>query len=101
MVARQWSKARITPAKYKIPEQQRPDRTVAGSSKRSAARFYQLRSGHALTGQYLKWTKSRPSARCEWCRYQCQSRDHLLKNCPEWKTQQKAMWEKFKKETGR
>jgi len=50
---------------------------------------------------YLKWTKSRPSARCKWCRYQCQSRDHLLKSCPEWKAQQKVMWEKVKKETGR
>jgi len=31
----------------------------------------------------------------------CQSRDHLLKSCLEWKTQQKVMWEKVKKETGR
>jgi len=99
--ARQWSKARIKPAKYKIPERQLPDRTVAGCSKRSASRFYQLRSGHALTGQYLKWTKSRPSARCEWCQYQCQTRDHLLKNCPEWRAQQKVMWSTIKKETGR
>jgi len=68
--ARQWSKARIKPAKYKIPERQLPDRTVAGCSERSASRFYQLRPGHALTGQYLKWTNSRPSARCEWCQYQ-------------------------------
>jgi len=36
------SKVTITPAKYKIPEQQRVDRTVAGSSKRSTLRFYQL-----------------------------------------------------------
>ena len=32
---------------------------------------------------------------------QCQTRDHLLKNCPEWRTKQKALWEKVKKETGR
>jgi len=96
--ARQWSETRIKPAKYRIPEQQRPDRAVAGSS---ASRSYQLRSGHALTGQYLHWTKNRPSARCEWCRYQCQTRDHLLKSCPEWKVQQKRMWETVKKETGR
>jgi len=99
--ARQWSRARNRPTKYKIPEQQRPDRTVAGSSKRSASRFYQLRSGHALTGQYLKWTKNRTSARCEWCRYECQTRDHLFKNCQEWKFQQRSMWETVKKETGR
>jgi len=101
MEARQWSQARIKPGKYKISEQQRPDRTVAGNGKRSASRFYQLRSGHALTGQYLKWTKNRPSARCEWCRYECQTRDHLFKSCPEWRLQQKALWDTVKKETGR
>ena len=99
--ARQWSKAKINPAKYKLPDKQLPDRTVAGCSKRSASRFYQLRSGHALTGQYLQWTKNRPNARCEWCRYRCQTRDHLLKNCPEWKEQQKVLWRTVKKETGR
>src|SRR5258705_4912475 len=99
--ARQCSKNRIKPAKYKIPDQQRPDATVAGSSKRSASRFYQLRSGHALTGQYLKRTKNRPSAKCEWCRYECQTRDHLFKSCPEWKPQPKTLWKGVKKKTGR
>jgi len=35
-----------------------PDKTVAGSSKRHASRLYQLKTGHALTGRYLHWTKS-------------------------------------------
>jgi hypothetical protein len=49
-----------------MPAKQKPDRTVAGSSKRHASRFYQLKPGHCLIGQYLNWTKSRPSAQC-WC----------------------------------
>jgi Zn finger protein HypA/HybF involved in hydrogenase expression len=52
-----------------------------------AARFYQLKTGHCLTGQYLHWTKNRPSAQCWWCRYRTQTRNHLFKVCPEWKAQ--------------
>jgi hypothetical protein len=58
--ARQWAGGRITSKKYKMPCKQRTDKTVAGSSKRHASRFYQLKTGHCLTGQYLNWTKSRP-----------------------------------------
>ena len=38
----------------------RPDGTMAGSAKRLASRFYQVKTGHCLTGEYLHWTKSRP-----------------------------------------
>jgi len=34
------------------------DWTVSGSSKRLASRFYQLNTGHCLTGQYLNCTRS-------------------------------------------
>ena len=39
--------------KYWMPKSQRPDDTVAGSSKRLASWFYQLKTGHCLSGQYL------------------------------------------------
>jgi len=84
-----------------MPESQRPDSTVAGSTKRLASRFYQLKTGHCLTGQYLNRTKNRPTPQCWWCRYQMQTRDHLFKECPEWKPQQKILWAEVKKETGR
>jgi hypothetical protein len=32
---------------------------VAGSTKRLASRFYQLKTSHCLTEQYLNWTKNR------------------------------------------
>jgi ribonuclease HI len=99
--ARQWAGARTSRKKYRLPESQKPDSAVAGSSKRVASRFYQLRTGHCLTGQYLHWTKNRPSPRCWWCRYPTQTREHLLKVCPEWKAQQKILWAEVKKETGR
>jgi len=64
--ARQWAGDRTSKKKYRLPESQRPDGTVAGSTKRLASRFYQLKTGHCLTGQYLNWTKSRPTPQC-WC----------------------------------
>jgi len=36
-----------------------------------------------------------------WCRHQTQTRDHLFKECTEWKPQQKILWAEVKKETGR
>jgi len=74
---------------------------VAGSTKRLASRYYQLKTGHARTGQYLHWAKVRPTTQCWWCRCPSQTRDHLFKVCPEWKMQQKILWAEVQKETGR
>jgi hypothetical protein len=60
--ARRWSASRIAGRKYRLPGKQRPDGTVASSGKSIASRFYQLRTRHALTGQYLQWMKNRPNA---------------------------------------
>ena len=51
-----------------------------------------MKTGHCLTGQYLAWTTRRPDATCWWCQYKVQTREHLFKNCPEWKYQQKTLW---------
>jgi ribonuclease HI len=90
--ARQWAGGRITRQKYKMQRRQRPDQTVAGSTKRHASRFYQLKTGHCLTGQYRNWTKKRPTAQCWWCPYRTQTREHCFKVCPAWKEQQKTLW---------
>jgi len=84
-----------------MPESQKPDGTVAGSTKRLPSRFYQLKTGHCLSGQYLNWTKRRPTPQCWWCRYPNQTRERLLKVCPEWKAQQKVLWAEVRKVTGR
>jgi len=99
--ARQWAGGRTSKKKYRMPNSQKPDGAVANSSKRLASRFYQLKTGHCLTGQYLNWTKNRPTPQCWWCRYQTQTRDHLFKECPEWKPQQKILWAEVKRETGK
>jgi hypothetical protein len=84
-----------------MPREQQPDRTVAGSTKRLASRVYQLKTSHCLTGQYLERTKNQPTAKCWWCGYKTQIREHDPKNCPEWKLQQKDLWAEVREETGR
>jgi len=62
--ARQWAGGRTSKAQYRMPKSQRPDDTVAGSTKRLASRYYQVKSGHSLSAHYLHWTKNRPTPRC-------------------------------------
>jgi hypothetical protein len=83
--ARQWTGSRINNVKYKMPDRQNPDGVVAYSSKGHASRFYQLKTGHFFTGQHLHRTKSRPTPQCWWCASETQTRDHLFKECAEWK----------------
>jgi len=99
--ARLWAGGRASKRKYRMPKSHRPDDTVAGSTKRLVSRFYHVKTGHCLTGQYLNWTKNRHTPQCWRCRYQTQTWEHLLKVCPEWKTQQKILWAEVQKETGR
>jgi ribonuclease HI len=99
--AREWAGGRTSKKKYKMPRSQKPDSTVAGSTKRLAARFYQLKTGHCLTGEYLHWTKSRQTPQCWWCPHPRQTREHLLKGCPKWRKQQRVLWKEVWKETGK
>lgn len=48
--------------------------------------------GLCLAGQYLKWTKNSTSAQRWWCPHKPRAREHLFKNCPQWKRQQKILW---------
>lgn len=52
---------RTSTMKYRTPESQRPDRTVAGGTKRLPSKFYQVMTGYHVTRQYLHWTKNRPT----------------------------------------
>jgi len=89
---------RTNSKKYRLSKSQRPVGTVAGTTKRLASRFYQIKTGHCLTGQSLNWTKTRLTPKCWRCRYRMQTRGHLFK---EYHAQQKFLWAEVKKETGR
>jgi len=59
--ARHWAGGRTCKMKYCMLEGQRPDDTLAGSTKWPAPRFHQVKTGHCLTGQ-LSWLKNLPPA---------------------------------------
>jgi len=46
--ARQWAGGGTSKTKYRMPKSQEPDGAVAGSTKRLASRFYQIKTGHCL-----------------------------------------------------
>jgi hypothetical protein len=99
--ARQWARGGATSKKHMMPREKRPDKTVAESSKTHTSRFYQLKTGHCLSGQYLNWTKSGPTAQCWWCPCRTQTLEHCLKVCQVWREQHKTLWAEVRKETGR
>jgi len=65
---------------------------VMKSQKSIAARFYQLKTGHALMGKYLRRIGKRRDMKCWWCGHEYQTRDHLFKWCKRWKREQKRLW---------
>ena len=78
----------------------RPDPTLAKANRAVASRVYQLRTGHALIGPYLKKIGKRASDTCWWCdREVMQSRKHLFKSCKKWKSQQAILWAEVRKKT--
>jgi len=89
--------ARPPRSRYRMLSRQKPDGTVAGSSKRLASRFYQLKTGRYLSGQCLQWTNRSVLV----CRYRTQTWDRLFKACPQWKAQQKILWAELRKESRR
>jgi len=65
---------------------------VMEAKKTIAARFYQLKSGHALIVKYLLRIGKRRDMKCWWCGHEYQTRDHLFKWCKRWKREQKRLW---------
>jgi hypothetical protein len=71
------------------------------SVKSLAARFYQLKSGHAPTGVYLKRFGHLKDDKCWWCEGTVsQTWEHLFCHCRRWRDQQKVLWNAVGKVTG-
>jgi len=103
---RPWCERRQLNQGYVLRKKGKPDPTPARAEKRMAARYYQLMSGHALTGVYLKSTDNRPDDHCWWCdpdniSSTPQTRDHLFKHCSRWKDQQAQLWARVTEEARR
>jgi len=96
-----WAGGRSSKKKYRNAKCQKPDGTVAGSSKWLASRFYLLKTGDSRIRQYLHWARVRPTAQCWRCKGPIQTRDNLFEVSPKWKGQQNILWTEVQKETGR
>ena len=71
------------------------------SVKSLAARFYRLKSGHALTEVYLKRFGHRDHDECLWCGGTVsQTRAHLFCHCSRWRDHQTELWKAVGKATG-
>jgi len=105
--AKDWAYSRITNPSYNVKCRQwrknRPDPAPAKARKGIASRYYQLKTGHALTGMYLKWIGSREDDTCWWCHRPgiTQTREHLFKTCTAWRRQQKVLWKEVRQQTRR
>jgi len=71
---------RWCPAPKGVPGNEKRPTSGPSSSRRSRrTRLYQPKTGHCPTGQYLNWTRSRPTAKCWWCPYRTQTWEHVFK----------------------
>ena len=88
------------------PEKRQTRSDPTRAEKRTASRFYQLKSGHALTDVYLKSMENRPDDHCWWCDPESnsgtrQTRDHLFKHFYKWKDQRAVVWARVEEATKR
>jgi hypothetical protein len=59
--------------------QQNP--AVAGAPKRIASCYYQLKTGHAPVGVFLKRIRVQKKESCQWCQSPRESVGHLMLEC--------------------
>lgn len=64
---------------------------IAKAKKSVAARYLQLKSGHAVTGAHLLRIGKVEDARCWWCDDSGQTVAHLLLRCRKWRRQRDCM----------
>jgi hypothetical protein len=63
-----------------------------------AARYYQLKIGHAIIGIHLKRIKSIDDDRCWWCNSgDRQTVKHLFKVCAQWRREREILAKEIKR----
>lgn len=77
--------------KKKWKTKTKPDKYIEDAKKSVAARYFQLKSGHAVTGVHLLRIGKAHDAHCWWCGAIEQSVRHLLLKCRRWRRQRDAM----------
>ena len=74
----------------------RLNKHVKDARKALAARYLQLKSGHAITAAYLMRIGKAVEARCWWCSSSRQTVEHLLLECRKWRRERKILMQRLK-----
>ena len=78
------------PASNSGPDEEAQEKTAI--SKKDSSVFFQLASGHALIGAYLKRFKMRDDDNCWWCNQPTkQTRGHLFGRCKRFRQEYKSL----------
>jgi hypothetical protein len=87
---------------YRLPRKVGFRKALQGVPKKSASRFFQFATGHALTAPYLmEKLKKHPSDECWWCEEgKRQTREHLFKECSRWRQEIKELWRRVAEDVG-
>ena len=72
------------------------NRHIKDARKSVAARYLQLKSGHAVTGAHLMRIGKVVDARCWWCKRSGQTVAHLFLECRKWRTERETMIRKLR-----
>ena len=92
--------ASLSYVKQAIKERWRPttkiNRHLKDAKKSVAARYWQLKSGHAVTGAHLLRIGKAQDAQCWWCGENSQTVAHLLLKCRKWRRQRDYMLQKLR-----
>jgi hypothetical protein len=92
--------ASLSYVKQAVKERWKPmarlNKHVKDARKSFAARYLQLKSGHAITAVYLMRIEKAEDARCWWCSGSRQTVAHLLLECRKWRRERESMVQKLK-----
>ena len=87
--------ASLSYVKQAVQEKWKPrakiNKDIANAKKSVAARYLQLRSGHAVTGAHLLRIGKVEDAQCWWCGGSSQTVAHLLLRCRKWRRQRDSL----------
>ncbi|KAL1969928.1 hypothetical protein VTN77DRAFT_7438 [Rasamsonia byssochlamydoides] len=77
---------------YRAQPGWRQDPVAAAAPNKIASRYYQLKTGHAAIGTYLRKILAQESEACRSCQAPKESVYHLLFECREWRKQREALY---------
>jgi hypothetical protein len=87
---------------YRMDEKHNPNKVISRTEKSTAQVYFQLKTGHALIGPYLKRIGRTDDNTCWRClRGVVRTREHLFKHCTRWHQNQKVLWQAVKSASGR